>query len=135
MRSFYLWCWLCLVAFLLAACGGGDSGSSQIGQGSTGAAKRIPTISAIEGPSSSISSGQTVQVQAAVEYSGSANELVYAWTQTGGVVSVLPLSGADTAVVSFVAPNVQQAESIELTLTVTGADGTAQKSWTGVINP
>lgn len=112
---------------LLAACGGGSSSNEP--EPPPPPQNQAPTVS-IAGDSVT-QEGETLALEAnASDSDGTISS--YEWSQTSGDVQ-LTLSGADSANLSFEAPDVSGTVSVELKVTVTDDDG-AQASATTTID-
>ncbi len=108
--------------------------------GLTGSATVAVTVNAVpanHAPSAAAGAPQTVDEGAPVTLNGSGldaedgTNLTYAWTQTSGP-SAAPLTGANTASLSFTAPQVTSQQVLTFTLTVTDHGGLSGTSSTTV---
>src|SRR5687767_8286842 len=105
------------LALLLAACGGGEGGTSN--PPGPGPANTAPTANA--GINQSVTSGVTVTLDGLQSNDPDGTITAFAWTQTAG--PAITLSSTSVARPTFVAPQVVAATTLTFSLTVTDNRG------------
>ena len=90
---------------------------------------RLPNVS-IEASATEVDEGTAVTLTATAVDANADDTLTYTWTQTAGATATL--TGANTAALSFTAPEVSSDQALEFTLTVN--DGTADVVTTTSVN-
>lgn len=108
---------LLLVPFLFA-CGGGSTSEDSTPSTSESNINNPPVVSA--GVALSIYEGETVTFSATASDDDSPN-LSYSWIQTAG--TIVEIDNSDTLSASFTAPDLEQQETLEFTLTVNDGEG------------
>jgi hypothetical protein len=101
--------------------GKGGTASDSVNVTVTGTGQNIPPI-ANAGPDQTVNAGVTVTLDGSGSVDPDGNALTYAWTQTAG--TAVTLTGANTAQPTFVAPNVDEVLTFQLTVD-DGQGGTA----------
>ncbi len=121
---------------LLSACGGGGGGGGASGSSSGGTTTPPPQGSPVVSlvAPKAVASYATVTIDASASSDAKSSIATFKWTQTSG--PAVTLSNANSAAVTFLAPNVSSAASIGLNLTITDALGTtASKAISIPVNP